>query len=97
MSMSYDDCQDIAKEREREEAQDEIRQRLLGPIGQRKNDQPYTPLRQLCIECIARAAEALCETGHYNSTTREWVVGTDELDHLASLVADLGDIEKEGW
>lgn len=97
MSTSYDDCQDIAKERERDEREDEIRQRLLGPIGQRPQQTARTSLHQLALECVARAATTLVENDHFNPTTREWVVDSDDLDHLAELLADLGDIEKEGW
>lgn len=93
MSMSHDDCQDILVE----EKQEALRQRLLGPIGQRLNDQPRRPLRELAVEAIAKASERLVETGHYNGTIHQWVVDADALDELAELVGDLGDIEKEGW
>lgn len=98
MSMSYDDCQDIAKERELEEAQDEIRQRLLGPIGFRPNPPgPRQPLRTMALEAIAKAAERLVENDHFNDATQEWVVNDDDLDELAQLLDDLGTIEEEGW
>jgi len=97
MSTSYDDCQDIARERTRDEREDEMRERLLGPIGERPQHQPRSSLRQLALECIARAACTMVENDHFNTTTREWVVDDDDLDNLASLLADLGDIEKEGW
>lgn len=84
MSTSYDDCQDIAKERERVEAQDEIRQRLLGPIGQRVNDQPYTPLRELAKKCIVAKAQELLDSTEsaIGYTTRHYAVGDpDGRDH----------------
>ncbi len=97
MSTSRDDCQDIERERTRDEREDEIRQRLLGPIGLRPQYTARSSLHQLVLECIARAATTLVENDHFNTTTREWVVDSDDLDHLAELLADLGDIEKEGW
>jgi len=59
MSTSYDDCQDIAKERDREDREYEIRQRALGPIGQRPSEPGHRkPLRQLVRDrVIATVAE----------------------------------------
>ena len=104
MSMSYDDCQDIAKEREREEAQDEIRQRLLGPIGQRVNGQPYTPLRELATKCVTAKAQELLDNveSAIGYTTRHYAVGDpDGRDHYeegacyvatTELISELDDL-----
>lgn len=60
MSMSYDDCQDISRERDREEREDEIRQRLLGPIGLRPQEGgPRMPLRELAKKCVIDKAREL--------------------------------------
>ncbi len=84
MSMSYDDCQDVLKERDREEREDEIRQRLLGPIGQRPQHQPRTPLRELAVKCVTAKAQELLDNveSAIGYTTRHYAVGDpDGRDH----------------
>lgn len=61
MSTSYDDCQDIAKEGDRAEREDGIRQRLLGPIGQRLNNTPRTPLHELAKKCVCAKAQEILD------------------------------------
>lgn len=84
MSTSYDDCQDIGREPDRAEREDEIRQRLLGPIGQRLNDQPHTPLRELAQKCVIAKAQELLDSAEsaIGYTTRHYAVGDpDGRDH----------------
>ena len=62
MSTSYDDCQDIAKERDREDREYEIRQRALGPIGQRPSEPGHRkPLRQLVRDRVIATAQELLD------------------------------------
>ena len=84
MSTSYDDCQDIAKERDRDEHEDEIRQRLLGPIGLRPMQQQGIPLRERCLKCIASKAQELLDNAESAEgyVTRHYPVGDpDGRDH----------------
>lgn len=110
MSTSYDDCQDVLKERERFEKEDPIRQRLLGPIGQRLNDQPYTPTRTLALNCIAAKMRELLDnvelvegysedtdTGQVYHDECGWFIDREFMGELEELLDDLNTIEKEGW
>ena len=84
MSTSYDDCQDIAKERDRPEREDEIRQRLLGPIGQRPQVQARTPLLELAKKCVCAKAQELLDNAESAEgyVTRHYAVGDpDGRDH----------------
>jgi hypothetical protein len=99
MSTNYDDCQDIAKEREREEREDEIRQRLLGPIGQRPPHQAHTSLHQMVLKCIATKAQEIQDDAEFADDTSKdyWLVSYEHMSELEELLDDLKTIEQEGW
>lgn len=107
MSMSYDDCQDILVE----EKQEEVRQRLLGPIGQRPQEGgPRLPLRELARNCIltkvaelldnAELVEGYSQDGEHGETYHNesgWFIDYEWMGELEELLDDLKTIEKEGW
>ncbi len=99
MSTSYDDCQDIAKERDRDEREGEIRQRLLGPIGLRPQVQARTSLHQLVLHCIAAKAQEIQDNAEFADDTSKdyWLVSYEHMSELEGLLDDLKTIEQEGW
>lgn len=99
MSTSIDDCQDIAKERTRDDREDEIRQRLLGPIGLRPMQQQGIPLRERCLKCIATKAQEIQDDAEFADDTSKdyWLVSYEHMSELEELLDDLNTIEKEGW
>jgi hypothetical protein len=107
MSMSYDDCQDVLEEEKKEE----VRQRLLGPIGQRPMEGgPRQPLLTLARKCVAEKARELLDNaelvegyskdGEHGETYHAesgWWIDYDFMGELEELVDDLKTIEEEGW
>jgi hypothetical protein len=89
MSMSYDDCQDIEKERERADAEDEVRQRLLGPISERPQQQARTSLHQLAQKCVAAKAQELLDNAELCEGYAQ-----ERSDHL---VTEEVYIDESGW
>jgi arginine utilization protein RocB len=99
MSTSYDDCQDIEKERTRDEREGEIRQRLLGPIGQRPQVQARTPLLELARKCVCAKAQEIQDNAEFADDTSKdyWLVSYELMSELEDLLDDLKTIEQEGW
>ena len=96
MSTSYDDCQDIEREPGRAEREDEIRQRLPGPIGQRPQIQARTPLHELAKKCVCAKAQELLDNAE-GADGDYWVVSNELMSELEDLLDDLKTIEQEGW
>lgn len=98
MSMSYDDCQDIEKEREREDRQYEIRQRALGPIGQRPTEPGHRkPLRQLVRDRLVETALEVIGGAEWDSDQRMWLIENQEIEEFQVLADDMKTIDEEGW
>lgn len=98
MGMSMQDAQDVLRELEREHREDEIRQRLLGPIGQRPQEPgPRKPLRRLVTDCILKKAEEINEHAQYNATIDRYVIDSELMGELSDLLDDYFTILEEGW
>ena len=103
----YTEAQDVLEAMDKSE----LRQKLLGPIGQRPMEGgPHQRLDILAMKCIVEKARELLDNvelvegysqdGEYGESYHNeqgWFIDYDFMGELEDLIDDLNTIEKEGW
>ena len=96
---------DMTEAEQEEERRDEVRQRLLGPIGQRPAEgSPRIRLGELATKCVVEKAREVVdniedhECEHCGHKEQAMVMMSWDLwKELSDIVDDLNTIEEEGW